>query len=140
MKEKDDLKIRGTIAPGLQVDGDPTLLQQVLHNLITNAVKYNQPQGWLGITLEPDGPEAVLQVANSGPAIPEKAQGRLFERFYRAEAARSNREDGIGLGLSLSLELVKAHNGTLELLRSNSEETVSELRLPLLLQPDLEAG
>lgn len=139
MAEEDNLKIQSTIASGLQVEGDATLLQQVLHNLITNAVKYNQPQGRLGVTLEADGNEAVLQVANSGEAIPEEAQGRLFERFYRAEAARTNREDGIGLGLSLSLELVKAHNGTLKLLRSNPEETVFELRLPLLLQPDHEA-
>jgi two-component system, OmpR family, heavy metal sensor histidine kinase CusS len=139
MAEEDNLEIRSKITSGLQVEGDATLLQQVLHNLITNAVKYNQPQGWLSVALEAAGNEAVLQVANSGEAIPEEAQGRLFERFYRAEAARTNREDGIGLGLSLSLELVKAHNGTLKLLRSNPEETVFELRLPLLLQPDHEA-
>ena len=139
MAEEDDLQIRSAIAPDLQVEGDATLLQQVLHNLITNAVKYNQPQGWLGITLETNGTEAVLQVTNSGVAVPDEAQGRLFERFYRAEAARTNREDGIGLGLNLSLELVKAHNGTLKLLRSTSEETVFELRLPLLLQPNPEA-
>lgn len=132
MAEEDELSVRSKIEPDLQVQGDSNLLQQVLHNLLTNAVKYNKAKGWIGITLYQDGREAVLQVANSGHAIPPEAQSRLFERFFRSEAARSDREDGIGLGLSLSLELVKAHDGTLKLLKSDEEETVFELRLPLV--------
>ena len=131
MAEDDSLELKSTIAQDLTVAGDANLLQQVLHNLLSNATKYNQPSGWVGLTLKSEDQHAVLQVANSGPQITAEAQHRLFERFYRAEASRSDRTDGIGLGLSLSLEIVRAHGGSLSLLHSNEEETVFELRLPL---------
>ncbi len=131
MGEDRTIAIQSEIQPSLFVKGDPILLQQVLHNLLTNAVKYNKPHGWVRLLLKAEATEAVLRVSNSGTAIPREAQSRLFERFYRVEAARSSRKDGIGLGLSLSLELVKAHGGSLTLESSTNEETVFELRLPL---------
>lgn len=130
MAEAWELQIERSITPEVSVEGDRGLLQQVLHNLLTNATKYNRPEGTVSLVLEVDGADAVLRVANTGPGIPIEAQPRLFERFYRVEGSHSNRDEGIGLGLSLSQEIVKAHGGQIRLLRSDGKETVFEVRLP----------
>ena len=105
------LQLSHEIAPGLIVQADGSLLRQVLHNLISNAIKYNIEKGWIhtSTTITPGWVE--VNVTNSSPGIPVAAQGRIFERFFRADSSHSRQIDGVGLGLSVSREIARAHGG-----------------------------
>ena len=121
-----------SLAPGVSVAADATLLEQALRNLLGNAAKFNRPQGNIRLELLSAGPEAVLRIGNSGPGIPEGDLPRLFERFYRGDPARRrDRPGGAGLGLSLAREILRAHGGEVRLLRSETDWTEFEARLPL---------
>ncbi|WP_441296263.1 sensor histidine kinase [Bhargavaea cecembensis] len=91
--------------------GDRELLEKVWENLLSNAVKYTPDGGEVDIRLEA-GPEAVIiTVEDDGPGIAPDERERIFDRFYRADEARS-REGGTGLGLSIVREVVELHGGT----------------------------
>lgn len=126
-----ELTVEQDLAPGVEVQADPELLEQALQNLATNAVKYNCERGRIRFELVRDGDNVLVRVANTGPGIPAANRERIFERFYRADKSRSGRVDGVGLGLSLSREIVRAHGGELVLKRSDGECTEFEARFPL---------
>ncbi len=115
---------------GFSVFGDGTLIRQALYNLLSNAVRYNQPEGKVVISLEKEKSDVVCRIANTGPGIASRNQGKIFQRFFREDSSRSRQHDGFGLGLSLALEIVNAHGGTLQLEKSDFDETVFCLRLP----------
>ena len=97
------------------VPADRALLHTALLNLLVNAVKYNEPGGRVRVVLSaPDG-RVQLEVGNTGPGIGAADQSKIFDRFHRVEAARSRNVDGIGLGLSLAREIIRAHGGELTL-------------------------
>lgn len=77
-----------------------------------------------------NGDQVSIRVQNSGKPISESDQDRIFERFYRVDAARRSRKGGVGLGLSLSREIVRAHSGDLFLETSDSTKTVFVVELP----------
>ncbi|MBM3844349.1 MAG: HAMP domain-containing protein [Verrucomicrobia bacterium] len=121
-----------SLAPGVSVAADATLLEQALRNLLGNAAKFNRPQGNIRLELLAAGTEALLRIGNSGPGIPKDDLPRLFERFYRGDPARRrDRPGGAGLGLSLAREILRAHGGEVRLLRSEPDWTEFEARLPL---------
>jgi signal transduction histidine kinase len=129
----DGLQLDFAVQPGLHVQGDPSLLRQLLHNLVSNAVKYNRPGGWLRITADcPDKAAGLLRVrvANASTGIPTGDQERIFERFFRADAAHNRRVEGVGLGLSLSREIARAHGGDLRLDPATPGEVAFSLTLP----------
>ena len=123
------LTVRNELAPGLWVRGDSDLMKQVVQNLATNAVKYNEPAGFIEVKLQQEGPAIRLAISNAGPGIPPEERGRVFTRFFRGDRARG-RVGGAGLGLSLSREIVRAHEGELVLEHSSKESTVFVLVLP----------
>jgi signal transduction histidine kinase len=90
--------------------GDPNRLHQVVVNLLTNAMKYTAPGGRVTVRTFATGTEAVLEVTDSGPGIPEDERSAIWERFYRGTAGR--RAAGSGIGLAVVKELVDAHGGT----------------------------
>ena len=118
------------IEPDLVVDADASLLRQALLNLLHNAVTYNEPGGRVGLTLKGRDAALDLTVWNTGPGIPAGDQARVFDRFFRVDAARSRRVDGVGLGLSLAREIVRVHGGRLELEESRPGRTCFRLTLP----------
>ena len=109
---------------------DSILLHQLLQNLSANALRYNQPGGFVRFTLAQDEKSLRITVANSGPGIPEADRKKIFQRFHRADASR-NRAEGVGLGLAIAREIARAHGGELELLSSPPNETCFGLTLPL---------
>ena len=100
-------------APNLRIRGDRTKLNQVLYNLIDNAMKYTQDGGTIRVSLSEQGNSAVWRVADNGVGIPPEDQEHIFERFYRVDKARSRETGGTGLGLSIVRQLVTMHGGTI---------------------------
>lgn len=123
------------IAPRLQVMTDADLMNQALHNLVANAVKYNRKEGWIRCVLQKEENVARFTITNSGEEIPQADAAKVFDRFYRVNKSRDREVDGIGLGLSLAREIVLAHKGDLVLEGSRHGITTFVLRLPLCSQP-----
>ena len=116
--------------PERWVKADRPLLRQAILNLLHNALRYNEPDGWISVTLAARDGQVQLEVCNGGAGIPSADQPRLFDRFFRVDAARSRHADGFGLGLSLAREIVRAHRGTLILKESRPGRTCFVLSLP----------
>ena len=125
------LQIQAAVAPGIQVMADRDLLRQAFTNLGSNAVKYNRDGGEIALQLAVQDGWAELDISNTGPGIPPEDQERLFERFYRADRARSRRAEGVGLGLSIAREIIRAHGGDLVLVGSGHDRTTFRMTLPL---------
>jgi two-component system phosphate regulon sensor histidine kinase PhoR len=106
------MQIQNLVAPDFVVSADLQRLQQVLTNLIENALKYGREHGSVRITARmlPDR-GAQISVADDGPGIPPDALERIFERFYRVDKARSREQGGTGLGLSIVKHIVQSHRG-----------------------------
>ena len=97
-----DLIVEVDIPDGLpSIRGDANRLQEVLQNLLDNAVQYTPENGRIDVQAAQVGGAVVLTVADTGIGIPQAEQGRVFERFYRVDAARSREAGGTGLGLSI---------------------------------------
>lgn len=125
------LQVTAEIRPGLIILADGALVRQVLHNLISNAIKYNVEQGWIRISAAA-GPEQVeVLVANSSPGIPSAERDKVFDRFYRVDSAHSRHVEGVGLGLSVSREIARAHGGDITLRADNDGTVQFSLLLPL---------
>jgi two-component system, OmpR family, phosphate regulon sensor histidine kinase PhoR len=102
------------VPPGLpMVRGDASLLRDVLQNLVDNAIQYTPEGGRIKVSASHGTREVVVCVADTGIGIPLADQERIFERFYRVDAARSREAGGTGLGLSIAKHIVEAHGGRL---------------------------
>jgi two-component system, OmpR family, phosphate regulon sensor histidine kinase PhoR len=93
--------------------GDASLLREVLQNLLDNAVQYTAAGGRISVIASASARDAVVSVTDTGIGIPLADQERIFERFYRVDAARSREAGGTGLGLSIAKHIVEAHGGRL---------------------------
>ncbi len=91
--------------------GDVGLLREVLRNLLDNAIHYTGPNGRVEVSAERNGSSVVFTVADTGIGIPQAEHDRIFERFYRVDAARSREAGGTGLGLAIAKHIVEAHGG-----------------------------
>ncbi|MBE9159275.1 HAMP domain-containing protein [Nodosilinea sp. LEGE 06152] len=126
-----DLAVGAGIEPGVRVMGDRDLLGQVVQNLITNAAKYNRPQGWVRVAVNRTNSRVQLTLTNATTPLTAAEASRLFDRFYRGEPSRARQTEGLGLGLSLAREIARAHGGDLVLTPSPAGEARFELHLPL---------
>ena len=99
------------------VMGDRTLLREMIHNLIDNAVRYNRPDGSVQVRVS----QGVLMVRDTGIGIPKESCERVFERFYRVDKSRSRKTGGTGLGLAIVRHVAQLHHAELSL---ESEEGV----------------
>ena len=107
-----DLRITVRIPAGLpDLAADRRRLRDVLQNLLDNSLQYTPPGGLIEVSAALENGEIVFTVADTGIGIPESDQPRIFERFYRVDAARSREAGGTGLGLSIAKHLVEAHHG-----------------------------
>lgn len=98
--------------PDLRVRADADRLEQVLCNLVDNAIKYGRHQGNVCVSARPvDGGQVEVSVQDDGPGIPPESLERVFERFYRVDKARSREQGGTGLGLSIVKHIVQGHGG-----------------------------
>jgi heavy metal sensor kinase len=114
------------------VRGDQALLRRMILNLLDNAIKYTAEGGRVEIACRTTNTGFEVDVTDTGPGIAPELQSRIFERFFRADPARSRsgREGGAGLGLSIALWIAEAHHGQLELVRSDATGSHFAVYLP----------
>lgn len=113
-----------------EATGDRNLLRQMATNLLANAVAYNRPGGSVQASLRTEGGTAVLEVRDTGIGISAEDLPHVFDRFYRADKARSREMGGSGLGLAITKWIVEAHGGTIGLESRVGEGTTVRVRLP----------
>ena len=105
------LNVDAALEPAL-ARGDRVLLERMIANLIENAVRHNNPGGWIGIRTNQQADSAVFEIANTGPSVPAEQIPTLFEPFARAKQ-RLNSSDSVGLGLSIANAIARAHKATI---------------------------
>jgi signal transduction histidine kinase len=113
------------------VQGDARRLQQIVANLLSNALRYTDPGGRVTVTVGAAGSDAVLKVADTGIGIPTEDLPRVFTRFWRSDTSRSRATGGAGLGLAIAQELVLVHDGSISVESSEGSGSVFRVRIPL---------
>jgi PAS domain S-box-containing protein len=134
-------KIRVDVAPGqapVDVIGDATRLQQVVWNLVSNAVKFTPPGGSVVVAVDRVDGHAQLKVADTGPGIPREFLPYVFDKFRQADGSFSRQHGGLGLGLAIARHLVELHGGSIEATSEGEGKGATfVVRLPLAdAQPD----
>lgn len=114
----------------VKVRGDTGRLEDLLINLLDNAIKYTET-GFVNLTLEADGSQAVLSVSDSGIGIAPEHLNRIFERFYVVDPSRSKQSGGTGLGLSIVKHIVALHRGSLKVESQTGKGSLFVIKLPL---------
>jgi len=117
----------GALAPAV-VRADPVGLKRLFDNLIRNGVKF---AGHVTLDLRVEAGEAVVDVADDGPGLPQPDLERAFEPFYRGEASRNRETGGAGLGLAVVRSIARAHGGDAVLVNRSEGGLVCRVRLPL---------
>lgn len=107
--------------------GSDILIYRLVYNLVENAIKYNHPEGKVTVTACQKEKKVILSVADTGSGIPGELRERVFEPFFRVDKSRSRELGGVGLGLALVHEIVKAHDGSLSIKDNPSGGTVFEV-------------
>ncbi len=132
LAEEKSIGLRIHAESGVQVVGDRIRLQQVIVNLIDNSIKYTPVGGMIEVRVSREGISAVLEVSDNGLGIPAHALPHVFERFYRADKARSRASGGAGLGLSIVKAICAAHNGDIKVSSQEGRGSSFRVELPLL--------
>jgi two-component system sensor histidine kinase CpxA len=118
------------------VRGNASLLHSAVENVVRNAIRYTHEGGSVEIRLQrkdgPSGPEALLQVTDCGPGVPEDSLDKLFEPFYRIDDARGRLTGGVGLGLSITQRAVRFHGGSVTASNRAEGGLLVEIHLPLI--------
>ncbi len=107
--------------------GSDILIYRLVYNLVENAIKYNHPEGKVTVTACQKEKKVILSVADTGSGIPGELRERVFEPFFRVDKSRSRELGGVGLGLALVHEIVKAHDGSINIKDNPSGGTVFEV-------------
>lgn len=118
------------ISPGAKAQADPVRLEQMLTNLIDNAIKFNRPGGSVTLTAVESDEKASIFVTDTGEGILPDHLTRVFERFYRADRGRTREVGGTGLGLAIVKHLARLHGGEVSVTSTPSQGTVFTIELP----------
>ncbi|MFZ5968294.1 MAG: ATP-binding protein [Bacillota bacterium] len=110
---------------------DEDRIEQVLLNILSNAIKYTPEGGEIKIFLTQQEEQAIIKIIDNGMGIPKEDIPRLFERFYRVDKARSREMGGTGLGLSIAKQIIEAHDGSIDISSEFGEGTEVKIILPL---------
>jgi two-component system, OmpR family, sensor kinase len=126
-----DRRIDVAAAPGLAVLGDRDQLLRVIGNLLTNAAVHTRPGGPISVDARSDGADVAIRIVDAGPGLPPEEAAHVFERFWRADKARSRARGGSGLGLAIVASVVAAHGGTVSFDSSVDAGSTVIVRLPV---------
>lgn len=117
--------------PDTEIIGDTSLLHTVWDNLLTNAIKYNKPDGSIEISIEERGESILVTFKDTGIGLNNTEIERIFDRFYRADTARTRTTEGTGLGLSIVWTIIKLHDGHINVNNKEKEGTTFIVELPV---------
>jgi len=136
LAEEKLILFRSNVATNIYVEGDRSRLQQVIVNLVANAIKYTQEGGEVEVNVRADRGAAVLEVSDNGAGISAHALPHVFERFYRADKARSRNSGGAGLGLAIVKAICTAHGAEIKVSSKEGQGSRFTVELPLLDVPE----
>jgi two-component system phosphate regulon sensor histidine kinase PhoR len=121
------LKIHGGAS---WIEGNRVMIEELLYNLCSNAIRYNKPNGTVDVSVEKTEEGVLLKVADTGIGIPKHHQERIFERFYRVDKSRSKERGGTGLGLAIVKHIVAEHGATISVESEEGIGTVISVLFP----------
>jgi heavy metal sensor kinase len=136
LAEEKLILFRSNVATNIHVEGDRSRLQQVIVNLVANAIKYTQEGGEVEVNVRADRGAAILEVSDNGAGISAHALPHVFERFYRADKARSRNSGGAGLGLAIVKAICTAHGAEIKVSSREGQGSRFTVELPLLDVPE----
>ncbi|MBQ3425343.1 MAG: HAMP domain-containing protein [Clostridia bacterium] len=131
LARENGIELECSVRETLLITGDALKLQQVLYNIIDNAIKYTPRGGEVHCSIARSGKKAVIQVSDTGVGIPEEDLPHIFDRFYRVDKARSRETGGTGLGLSIVKQFIVLHGGTIEARSTPGKGSTFTIELPL---------
>ena len=115
---------------------DYAILRQAVINLVDNAIKYTQPRGGIRVVVRPKAArDAVIEIIDNGPGIPQEHQARIFDRFYRIDRGRSRDMGGAGLGLAITRWAVETNGGQIEVESTEGGGSIFRIVLPAWIPP-----
>jgi two-component system, OmpR family, sensor histidine kinase BaeS len=125
-----DIALSSDLEPAV-VHGEPKRLEQIVVNLLSNALRYTDAGGSVRVVVRRDGDDALLEVRDTGIGIATEDLPRVFTRFWRGEKSRSRDTGGAGIGLSIVKELVQAHGGAITVESASGEGSIFRVAIPL---------
>ena len=132
LAQEKSISLRAFAESNVYVEGDRSRLQQVIVNLVHNAIKYTREGGTVEVLTRKEGGKAVMEIVDNGSGIPPDALPHVFERFYRVDKARSRASGGSGLGLSIVKAICAAHAGDISVCSTEGQGSCFRVELPLL--------
>jgi signal transduction histidine kinase len=133
--EDKNIVLSARVEERIVVNGDQSMLQRMVANLIDNAIRYTDPEGCIDVSLNTaEENQAILAVTDTGIGITLEDQALVFERFYRGDRSRS--QEGAGLGLSLARAVARAHGGDIGLYSTPGQGSTFTVRLPSMRGTD----
>ena len=123
--------VEKSLKPGCAVLCTEDDLSQICYNLVENAIKYNNVNGWVKVSLDADHKFFTVSVEDSGIGIPEESLEHIFERFYRVDKSHSKEINGNGLGLAITRNAILMHRGAIKVRSVEGEGTKFFVKIPL---------
>ena len=114
----------------LYADVDPDLIREAIVNLMSNAMRYTNPDGWVKVSLRPDHSDVLISVQDTGIGIAKEDIPQTFSRFWRSDVSRERVSGGLGVGLAITKEIIDRHNGTILVESELGKGTTFTLRIP----------
>jgi signal transduction histidine kinase len=124
------IKLQVSVRPNLELLGNSDALQQMLSNLLDNAIRCTANGGTISVNGQSNATTTSIEVSDSGIGIPEESIQHVFERFYRVESSRAREQGGTGLGLSIVKSVVEAHGGKVSVSSKLNVGTVFTAQFP----------
>lgn len=134
--EKKELDIRGLNSPAFFAKADADLTQQIIYNLVENAVKFVNDGGYISFAFEKKEEQVFLSIRNSGEGLEEAELPKVFDRFYKTDESHGKDKTGVGLGLSIVRSILKLHGGKILVTSTKGEFTEFSFSLPLGVAPE----
>ena len=120
-------------------DIDPDLIREAITNLMSNAMRYTSRGGWVVVSVDTDRKDGIISVRDTGIGIAEEDIPKVFSRFWRSDVSRERVSGGLGVGLSITKEIVDLHNGTIAVESELGKGTTFTIRIPLTRRDNREA-